>query len=1278
MPYYNPEDLQQAYADFAQKHPGASPRTGTIQSAKDVFGQAFKGGVSLGYAQPDITPTSAQEHPVASLLGSLAGGIVPVAAATAIPGALGYGGLVSGLSQPFLGAGLGAARKADTREERIKNAVTEASIFSLFPIATAAGSAISSPVKALAAETSIIGGPSYVIERASGASPGEALLSSAIMAGAHGTAKGVKAYRKSRADRLREDVIGDKPNTDIVNKLEKYNEINKIKGMLRDLYKKDIKKSPIEEAITPTEEIVTQITPAEKTRGYKTLQEITQEVNNLRRATATKEYVKKAEEQISELRDVSGGVVNLKEIKTRAKQIENIGENITEFVDMAERIGDVSKNKVAINDLSYIKNKLNTMGKGSDISNDLLDIKSRIDNIVISKRTALDVAKGKDPELRDVQGGIDELRDVQGRIDELIREYNAKEPREEIISPSEEARPIEGEAERLRTRDVTEDRIVPEETEVYKESRAESAETATSTPVEELGRQTEFVFNQDIPSENSYKITFGADPEIVIENVRSNIKPTTFKTLPSDIKRSLSKAKINTINFGRKLGEYLSGSWKNLTTSMRNALLNAHKWMKTNGVYDAFKLRRDRPGFIAIGGEPKVKSTPESKAEAKVEADINKTKYQAEAAPKPAYLKNTTRKDFVGKAFENAKKISVDTAEAWNDSFREASRRLRKTQAGAEATQDIGRAHILGQELYHSSMYQWEKFKHENIPRTVVEEINPEWIRDYSWAAKNGKAYIESEGKMYVPKGISKKRVENLRLAFKDITESIAKKAEELGVKGFERIKGKGYFPHWITPQAKQALTHKSGELYSAIKNAVNVKIGIDSKGVMNDISAKVLEGKNGSIENPRIVNFPEYVTVNGEKIYILETNPYKVMNQYIERASRRLGWIEQFGQGEKAINKLSEYKRRIGEEAQAKGVSGDAEALFFNDVANTAQGIPIQRPIHSLPWDVLVATENLVRTGHLSMSPTTNATLGLIPAASRYGMRNTATSLVEVLSSKTTRGKMLEYGAYNRDAHAQAADFSDMQGVTRGIGNKIFRLIGLNYINAFVSSISSHAALKYFTQAAKKGNRTALNKLKSDFFFTEAEVEAIARRKGLNDVDTRRIAQRTPALTNVTGESALDSQPWMTKRIARQALAYTRPLNMLARTLASSITEAKLGNYAPLVAQLGGGLAASELNQFIRNWLKNKERGDDTFYERLMADMLYSGSLGLPGDFAQRALYAGKYNTNIAGELAGPVLSTIGDLYLSIANGYDLGKTIKRNVPLVQAVGGTIERINE
>lgn len=185
---------------FYEKFGNIRPPSRT-QTGKDVFGQSFKEGISLGYAPANISPSAAEEYPVQRFTGSLIGGLVPVIAtmATPIPGDEVLG-ITAALGRPAVtigkGAVLGGARATgeeflspeDLKRRAIQSG-QEAAAFGVFegvpPLVRNVLPGLSRTKQALA-ETAGIGGGMYELGRAEGQTPEEAALGAATMASLHG------------------------------------------------------------------------------------------------------------------------------------------------------------------------------------------------------------------------------------------------------------------------------------------------------------------------------------------------------------------------------------------------------------------------------------------------------------------------------------------------------------------------------------------------------------------------------------------------------------------------------------------------------------------------------------------------------------------------------------------------------------------------------------------------------------------------------------------------------------------------------------------------------------------------------------------------------------------------------------------------------------------------------------------------------------------------------------------------------------------------------------
>ncbi len=109
--------------------------------------------------------------------------------------------------------------------------------------------------------------------------------------------------------------------------------------------------------------------------------------------------------------------------------------------------------------------------------------------------------------------------------------------------------------------------------------------------------------------------------------------------------------------------------------------------------------------------------------------------------------------------------------------------------------------------------------------------------------------------------------------------------------------------PRMLVPDAWKAIDDKSGALYDAIVEAAKRdNPGLTFKQIEDELQQSYARGAirhTGILEKSRkIKKLPDEVQVHGQRVAILHTEPYMLATRSIERQARRLGFIEQFGQG--------------------------------------------------------------------------------------------------------------------------------------------------------------------------------------------------------------------------------------------------------------------------------------------------------------------------------------------------------------------------------------------
>ena len=512
-----------------------------------------------------------------------------------------------------------------------------------------------------------------------------------------------------------------------------------------------------------------------------------------------------------------------------------------------------------------------------------------------------------------------------------------------------------------------------------------------------------------------------------------------------------------------------------------------------------------------------------------------------------------------------------------------------------------------------------------------------------TWMRNNWKGYVESFGKKNLPPEQFRARAEAIRKEWKRISDDIADYAESIGVKGFKRIREEGYFMDMLTSDAKNAIfAGERDPVYEAIRKVSLVK----ERGLEYDLGELradiVSEHTYGSFENPRIANLPETVVVNGKTIRILSSDP-NLMLSHLRRGMKRLALIEQFGQGDLTA-KLSgaiegharERRFKHGEAFNTKN-----EMDWATEVVNTFQGYEGQ----SIP-KVLQPIQSLIRTGQLTLAAIPNAILGQVPVVTKYGLKNAASNLFEAMRGSTRLEKARSYNAWARDSLFQNMDIADLQGWSGKLSRKALDLVWFNGANRLINRFSSLQALEYFSEAARKGDRAKLQDLYKDYGFSEKQIEDIIARKGLSEVDEAQVFSTVSAITNVTNETSLLRQPWMNKPLAASLLTYTSFIRRYGEIGVDAIMKAQEGNVQPLAVFVFGNLAGAEAVTWLRNWLKGKEREDETIYMRLFNDLLYSGALGITGEIAERVYFGAKYHESLQESVGGAPISGLNSIY--------------------------------
>ncbi len=592
------------------------------------------------------------------------------------------------------------------------------------------------------------------------------------------------------------------------------------------------------------------------------------------------------------------------------------------------------------------------------------------------------------------------------------------------------------------------------------------------------------------------------------------------------------------------------------------------------------------------------------------------------------------------------------------DFFRATIERLRRTPAGTELAeqkiaQTVDRYSLTNQNVSFKVLE--ESLKKYGLTGTLGQLRS--WLgsnaKTLRWYEENARAFRQSEGKMEIPEGLNRALIQDFDTAFAKVFELMAKGAEDLSVEGFKRVENIGYFPQWFTTSLREILLKPESPLALEVKRQTKI-FGKDKNKIWSSF-VKASERKFGSLEFERKILIPDKVEFEGKTYKLVETDPFKLSPRYIVDGWNRLGVVKAFGQGKEATQKINATIEQIRKEADSIGLNGNSEAQYAFNVLEELRGYG-SRPPNTILMKGLADVSNVVTANQMALAAIPNMIAGNVPMAARTSFRTLLEAYAEVFSDGSTFRLLKSVGAFAQPAMNSMYDVAGFgAGLKQGVVGKgattFLRAMRFEAANNFVNQVNSVMAIRWFAKAAARGDRKAFRQLRKDFYFSEVEVEAILARGKLTETDMVNIANRTPALSNVTRESVLDRQPWMNKTLAKHTLRYTGFVRNLGRSLQFSIDEARINNnYKPIVRHMLAVGLGTEAVIFVRNWIKGRERQDEGVWQRIYLDLLYGGAFGLGGEVLQTGFFSAKFDENPMLRLVGPTFETAGEFYLELA----------------------------
>lgn len=462
-------------------------------------------------------------------------------------------------------------------------------------------------------------------------------------------------------------------------------------------------------------------------------------------------------------------------------------------------------------------------------------------------------------------------------------------------------------------------------------------------------------------------------------------------------------------------------------------------------------------------------------------------------------------------------------------------------------------------------------------------------------------------------------------------------------VRPFTKIRN--YFPHTLTPEAREALRTQRGEVFDALQAKAHTE-GFDLAPYMEDVDIKNMVRRNANLENARQARLPNFVETSTGRVQILETNPFKVLPNVIEGASRRLAFAKNWGPkpGE-ALKMHEEIRNSITRE------SGSENAFVWDYLWQDMQGRTLDEFFEGMTGDIkgfLYSAEAISRGLMLSSAQISNIITGPLPGMVKFGAWNMTKAGARLISQKLAKRlgvpmpeteALLEQfrreGGWSKETMKVTGETEDIGKSVAGIADTFLKKTGMEAANRFLNKMSnfaSHYALEDAIEGLRKPRLGTFRKawgmdpkglkefLKREGEWTDSDIDRIIK-SGLTEEDHARFIQKSSTNTNVFMERANTRPSFMKNGFWRRVFSYTSYYRMMGSVVADTMKYAKEGNYRPLVTLLLAapvlGMAEKHLKEYLKGViLQADEKKDEalTFAGQLLDAIAGAGALGFPG----------------------------------------------------------------
>lgn len=476
--------------------------------------------------------------------------------------------------------------------------------------------------------------------------------------------------------------------------------------------------------------------------------------------------------------------------------------------------------------------------------------------------------------------------------------------------------------------------------------------------------------------------------------------------------------------------------------------------------------------------------------------------------------------------------------------------------------------------------------------------------------------------------------------AWRDVNTTIAEEVGET-IESFTGRDPDTYVPHRLTDKGRAVLQQKSGPEWDALVEAAKVA-GIDIHVLEGLRQDPLRQQKYGSIDYARIANLPwEVTTEAGKVVKILETDP-EVLFSHVRGAARRISTIEEFGADESS----SEYLDQVATGLVSSGAldsesTREAVARIWKRLEG--QDAMAGRELFGKAHDLWQAVDSVVAALNLSGAVIGNLVGGHLPETVRMGFVPTMRAFKDAYTTSLSNASLEDLHAL---ADLEGDLLHDLQStetlegrVAKGAG-KVLAATGFVAVNRRINLAvamamqrqhlrlmlervaSGKISGKLWGQDAGAARRYLVEELKfSDEEFTDPKTGKVTPSdiermilEGPTDQDMARAIGKQLELVNAMNESPGSRPRWVAHPIWRMGFAYSTFVRKMWDTTKFATREAAAGNVRPLATLLVSGAVTAEIMAAIKDLLKDREKEDRGFLERLANDMVEIGALGLAG----------------------------------------------------------------